>query len=90
MGLIFLIVAGSIIGWLAAIVRSEEDKTKLFVDAGAGVAGALFGGLVLAPAFGLGNLLSGTYHVPALLCGIAIAFIAVGAATVLGRHRELN
>lgn len=71
MGLIFLIVAGGILGWLAAIIVQADHRRGVLLNASVGLLGSIVGGLVLAPLFGGRDLLSGTYDVPAILIAIA-------------------
>jgi uncharacterized membrane protein YeaQ/YmgE (transglycosylase-associated protein family) len=85
-GVIFLIVAGSIFGWLAAIIACAEDGRGLPLNILAGVMGALLAGLVLGPLIGEGNLVSGDYDVGALLLGVAGSAALLIALNLLRRH----
>ena len=89
MGLIFLVVAGAITGWLAAIMNSDEDRQGLAMNMVAGIGGAFIGGLVLAPLFGSGHLLSGNYSVIAMLAGLLVSVLAVISVNLLARRREV-
>lgn len=77
MGLIFLLVIGGILGWLAAIVARSEDYRGLARNFGAGVGGALAAGLIVTPLIGGGNLLKGEYEVAALLIALLGAVIVL-------------
>ena len=71
MGLIFLIVVGSMLGWLAAIITRAETASVRMRNILIGIAGALVTGLVINPLIGGGNLLAGQYRVDALLIALA-------------------
>lgn len=71
MGVIFLIIAGGMFGWMAAIIARVEDGRGLPLNLAAGVLGALVAGLAISPMIGVGELVAGNYHVGALLAGLA-------------------
>lgn len=70
MGLIFLIVVGAVLGWLAAIVTRSENLGGILRNVSAGIAGACLAGLVINPLVGAGSLLEGGYSVSALLISL--------------------
>ena len=89
MGLMFLIVVGGMLGWLAAIITRAESATAKFRNILIGIAGALVTGLVLNPLIGGSDLLDGQYSVDALLIaltGSAVMLLAVN----LWRDGELR
>lgn len=80
MGLLFLIMAGGIMGWLASIIMQADHRRGILRNGAIGVLGALLGGLVVTPMVGRGDLLSGSYDVGALLislCGAAGLLVTV-------------
>ena len=89
MGLVFLIVIGGMLGWLAAIiVRAESGAAKLR-NVLIGIAGALITGLVVNPLMGGRSLLEGQYDIDALLIALA-GSIMVLLAVNLWRDEELR
>ena len=87
MGVVFLIVVGGTLGWLAAIVMRAESGPEMLRNGVAGVAGALLAGLGVSPLLGQGSLLYDAYDVAALvisLLGSAALLLAVN----LPRLRE--
>ncbi|WP_114521368.1 GlsB/YeaQ/YmgE family stress response membrane protein [Altererythrobacter sp. ZODW24] len=46
MGLLILIVAGGVLGWLAAILAQIEDDQRILQNIVAGIAGSLLAGLL--------------------------------------------
>ena len=71
MGLVFLLVIGGLLGWLAAIIMRAETRRGIAFNIAAGIAGALVAGLVIGPLLGRGNLLEGAYSVDGLLVAFA-------------------
>ena len=73
-----MIVAGSIIGWLAAFMfRTDGTSHGLQLNIATGIAGALFGGLLVSPLLGTGELAGGRYIVGAMLVAKLVAAVFV-------------
>jgi uncharacterized membrane protein YeaQ/YmgE (transglycosylase-associated protein family) len=87
MGLVFLVVVGGMLGWLAAIIMRKEDSRGLALNVAVGIAGALVAGLVVHPLLGGGSLLDGSYSVDGLLTAL-FGSVAVLLAVNLLRDRE--
>jgi uncharacterized membrane protein YeaQ/YmgE (transglycosylase-associated protein family) len=87
MGLVFLVVLGGILGWLAAIINSSENARGVALNVAAGIGGALLTGLVLAPLLGVGSILDGAYRIDGLLTALAGSLVVLIAVNVL-RDRE--
>ena len=69
MGLVFLIVIGGMLGWLAAIIVRAESGAARLRNILTGIAGALGAGLVINPLIG-SSLLYGQYNIDALLIAL--------------------
>ena len=89
MGLVFLIVVGAILGWLAAIIMRAETTRAILLNVGAGIGGALATGLVIGPLLGFGTVLDGRNNVAGLLTALAGSIIMLFAVNLL-RNRELR
>jgi uncharacterized membrane protein YeaQ/YmgE (transglycosylase-associated protein family) len=87
MGLVFLVVVGGMLGWLAAIVMRMEDTRGIAQNVAVGIAGALVAGLVVHPLLGGGNLLEGRYSVDSLLTALFGSIVVLIAVNLLS-HRE--
>ena len=87
MGLVFLVVLGGMLGWLAAIINRSENTRGMLLNVAAGIGGALLTGLVLAPLLGVGNLLDGRYSVDGLLTALAGSLVVLVAVNIM-RDRE--
>ena len=86
MGLVFLIVIGGMMGWLAAIIARAETGPARMHNILVGIAGALAAGLALNSLLGGGDLLAGQYSVDALLVALG-GSVALLLAVNLVRER---
>jgi uncharacterized membrane protein YeaQ/YmgE (transglycosylase-associated protein family) len=89
MGVVFLVVVGSILGWLAAIIMRTEHKRGILLNIAAGIGGALLTGFVIGPMLGLGHVLDGRHSIAGLLTALAGAVVLLLAVNLL-RIRELR
>lgn len=88
MGLLFMIVVGAILGWLAAIVLKIEAPRGILLNIAAGVAGALLTGLFIGPLlFGSASLLAGYYAVGSLALSLVGALLVIAALNVFWRRQ---
>jgi len=88
-GLVFLIVIGGMLGWLAAIIVRADSGAARLRNILIGIAGALVTGLVINPLIGGSDLLEGQYSVDALLVALA-GSVVVLLAVNLWRDGELR
>lgn len=89
MGLVFLIVIGGMLGWLAAIIVRAETGAARLRNILIGIAGALITGLVIVPMIGGSSLLDGQYSVDALVFALA-GSVVVLLVVNLWRDGELS
>ena len=89
MGLVFLIVIGGMLGWLAAIIARAESASARLHNILIGLAGALVTGLVVNPLIGGSSLLDGQYSIDALLIALTGSVVMLLVAN-LWRDGELR
>lgn len=88
MGLLFMIVVGAILGWLAAIILRIEAPRGILLNIAAGIVGALLMGLFIGPLLlGSASLLGGYYRVGSLLLSLAGSIIVIAALNLFGRRQ---
>src|SRR5687768_1580144 len=83
MGLVFLVVAGGVLGWLTAIVLRADRRRDLQFNLAVGIAGAMIGGVLAGPMTGSGQLLAGDYNVPVLVLSVLCSIALLCAANLL-------
>lgn len=74
---IIWLVLGGVIGWLASIVMRTNAQQGILLNVIVGIIGAMLGGMLLSPIFGVESLSRGNFSLPAL----GIAFL--GAVVLL-------
>lgn len=89
MGLIYLLLLGSILGWIASIILQTGEKRHLAINIISGIGGAVLAGVIINPLIGMGNLLQGAYSVDALLAALGGSIALVVAVNLL-RNREMR
>lgn len=88
MGLLFMVVVGAILGWLAAIMLKIEAPRGILLNITAGVAGALLTGLFVGPLLlGSASLLSGYYRVGSLLLSLVGSLVVIATFNVFWRRQ---
>ena len=86
MGLLFMIVVGAILGWLAAIVLRIESPRGILLNMAAGVGGALLTGMFIGPLLlGSASLLAGYYRIGSLLLSLVDSIVVIAAVNVVWR-----
>ena len=86
MGLLFMIVVGAILGWLAAIVLRIEAPRGILLNMAAGVGGALLTGMFIGPLLlGSASLLAGYYRIGSLLLSLVGSIVVIAAVNVVWR-----
>lgn len=86
MGLLFMIVVGAILGWLAAIILRIEAPRGILLNISAGVGGALLAGLLVGPLLlGSASLIGGYYRVGSLLLSLLGSVLVIAALNVFWR-----
>lgn len=88
MGLIFLIVAGSVSGWLFSFITKIDSWRETQINMLAGIVGAMIAGLIISPKLGSGSMFGGNYSIGALLISLIGAALAV-ILVELARKKEL-
>jgi uncharacterized membrane protein YeaQ/YmgE (transglycosylase-associated protein family) len=86
MGVVFLIVVGGILGWLAAIIMRTEDARGIRRNIAVGIGGALATGFVIGPLLGLGHILDGRHSIAGLLTALAGAIVLLLAVNLLQKR----
>ncbi|WP_160736245.1 GlsB/YeaQ/YmgE family stress response membrane protein [Altericroceibacterium endophyticum] len=87
MGVLFMIGAGAVLGWLCSIIMHTESSKGIWLDIGAGILGALLVGLIFNPVFGLAQFVGGTNSVGGLLLSLVGSVLMLVALNVFYRGK---
>jgi uncharacterized membrane protein YeaQ/YmgE (transglycosylase-associated protein family) len=85
--LIVWLIVGGIIGWLASMVMKTDAQQGTILNIVVGIVGALIGGWVLSPLFGVDTINQGNFSVPALIISLLGAVILLAVVNLLRRGR---
>ena len=87
MGIIFMLVVGAVLGWLATVVLQIETARGIVLNIGAAIAGALLTGLFIGPLFGITSLFDQNFGVVSLIVSTVGSVAFVAFANFLERRR---
>ena len=89
MNFIFWLVVGGVLGWLASLVMGTDTQQGIILNVIVGIIGAMLGGWVLSPLFGVGTINQSDFSLPALLVSFLGGIILLAIVNVfrLGRAR---
>lgn len=71
------VIVGALVGWAASIVMRTSNHQGLISDILVGIVGALAGGYLLSPLFGIGTSNDGDISIPALLVSLGGAILVL-------------
>lgn len=81
MGLIFWLIVGGVVGWLASILMRTDAQQGLFLNVIVGVVGAFIGGLILSG----GTINQAPLSLPAILVSLVEAVILLAIVNLVRR-----
>ena len=70
MGVVFMVVVGGVLGWLASIVARVETFKEIAINLGTGIAGAILTDILISPLLSNNSVFGGTNSVPTLLMSL--------------------
>ena len=85
MGLIILLVVGSLIGWLASIAMRTDAQQGIFLNIVVGIVGAMVAGLLLSPLLGMAPITSGNYSIGSLFVSFLGAVVLLAVVNLFRR-----
>ena len=89
MTIIYIIIVGGVLGWLASIMMRTDAEQGIFLNIVVGIVGAVLAGLILSPLAGAPPITSGAFSLAALLVSLAgaVALLAIINLFQRGRPR---
>ena len=85
MNLIIWLVIGGVLGWLASIVMKTDGQQGIFLNVVVGIIGAMIGGWVLSPLFGVATINQDNFSLPGLLVSFLGATILLAIVNLIRR-----
>lgn len=85
MNIIIWLIVGGLLGWVASLIMGTNARQGILLNVVVGVVGALLGGWVLSPLFGVSTINENNFSVPGLLVSLAGA---VGLLAIVGFVRR--
>lgn len=80
------LVVGGLIGWVASIIMRTNAQQGALLNVVVGIIGALLGGWLLAPLFGVGTINQSDFSVGSLLVSLAGAVILLAIVNLFRRR----
>ena len=71
MNILVLLVVGGVIGWVASNVMNTDGQQGILLNVVVGIVGALLGGWVLSPVFGVSTINQSNFSLASLVVSLA-------------------
>jgi uncharacterized membrane protein YeaQ/YmgE (transglycosylase-associated protein family) len=81
------LILGGIIGWLASLVMRTDPQQGIFLNIVVGIVGALIGGWLLSPLFGISTINQSDFSLGSLFVSFLGAVILLAIVNLLRRGR---
>ncbi len=85
MNLIFMLIVGGILGWLASMVMRTDGQQGLFLNVVVGVIGAILAGYLITPLLGGAPITSGAFDIQSLFVSFLGAVVLLGIVNLIRR-----
>ncbi|MEO8544667.1 MAG: GlsB/YeaQ/YmgE family stress response membrane protein [Burkholderiaceae bacterium] len=85
MNIIIWLIIGGVIGWLASLVMKTDGQQGVFLNVIVGIIGAMIGGWVLSPLFGVATINQDNFSLPGLLVSFLGAVILLAIVNLVRR-----
>jgi uncharacterized membrane protein YeaQ/YmgE (transglycosylase-associated protein family) len=85
MNILFWLIVGGVIGWLASILMKTHGQQGIVLNVVVGIVGALLAGWFITPWVGIGTINQNDFSLPALLVSFIGAAVLLGAVILLRR-----
>ena len=86
MNLIIWLVIGGILGWLASLVMKRDAQQGVILNVVVGIVGALLGGWLLSPLFGISTINQNNFSLPSLGVSFLGAVILLAIVNLFTRR----
>jgi uncharacterized membrane protein YeaQ/YmgE (transglycosylase-associated protein family) len=87
MNFIIWLVVGGLIGWVASMLMRTNGQQGIILNIVVGIVGALLGGWLIAPMFGVGTINQNDFSVGGLAVSLLGAVILLAIVNLVRRGR---
>ena len=85
MNIIIWLIVGGLIGWVASRIMRTDARQGIFLNVVIGIVGAVLGGWLLSPLFGVSTINQGDFSLPGLLVSLLGAIILLAIVNLVRR-----
>jgi uncharacterized membrane protein YeaQ/YmgE (transglycosylase-associated protein family) len=86
MNIIFWLVIGGVIGWIASIVMRTNGQQGILLNVVVGIVGSLLGGWLLSPIVGVSTINQNNFSLAGLLVSLVGAVILLAVVNLIQRR----
>lgn len=90
MNIIMWLVVGGLLGWVASIFMGTNTRQGILLNVVVGIVGAVVGGWLLSPLFGVSTINQGNFTMPALGVSLLGALILLAVVNLVQRGSLLR
>lgn len=85
MTILYILIVGGIIGWLASIIMRTDGQQGLLLNVVVGIVGAVLAGFVVTPLIGGAPITSGAFDIRSLIASLIGAIILLAIVNLVRR-----
>ncbi|MCG2839719.1 GlsB/YeaQ/YmgE family stress response membrane protein [Sandaracinobacter sp. RS1-74] len=85
MTILYILIVGGIIGWLASIVMRTDGQQGILLNVVVGIVGAILAGFIVTPFLGGAPITSGAFDIRSLLASFIGAIILLAIVNMVRR-----
>lgn len=85
MTIIYILIVGGIIGWLASIIMRTDGQQGLVLNVVVGIVGAVLAGFIVTPFIGGAPITSGAFDIRSLIASLIGAIILLAIVNLVRR-----
>ncbi len=85
MNLVIWLVVGGLIGWIASMIMRTDAQQGVILNVVVGIIGAMIGGWLLSPLFGIPSINANTFSIGAMMVSLLGAIILLAIVNLVRR-----
>ncbi len=90
MTIIFYLIIGALVGWVASIIMGTNAQQGLLLNIVVGIVGAYLAGWLISPLLGISTINQGNFTLPALLVSLGGAVVLLAVVNLLRGQRLIS